>query len=574
MPLTPPSPNRHRDGVIRPSTRAALLGRRLHQSLRILSQRPLTPLWTYLLLAAIGELLTTWFGPGIGLVVQLLLIAVLGYRVFKESPGPRRDLILCIGLVPSARFLILGQVLVRLSPIYWYLVTACVLMVFASLVIWQVRIPYSELGWGPIVAASPAIHFRVPSMQLLLGAGGLGVGLLEAHFVPVAPLSDASGLAGFIVSAAVLIVLSGFVGELIFRGLILNTALSVMRGWGLVYTTLLFVAVRVGHRPFADLLVAGVAGLLFAYVARSTQSLLGVSLAKGLATTVVLVIAPALASSSPGSLVTLARVVLWLGALAGAGTFAMLAWCGTIQPAIRTNALRQIRGRASREDFSRLQRDLVRRSQTLATPADPEDDWRTSSNGVSGEATEWSRSLRDAVIQASRRGVETRRTLRSVVETTAQPIQSILESLQETFAAIADPRSRRGRRQPLPLVLALATYAMLYGAESVYSVTRWLRGQHPELLTRTSDGATKAPAPLTLHRIFNRIDVEAFESAVRNWARDNLAAGEDALVVDEKRLRGVHGTPLPGVRLADGYDPSTTLERRPPDQPQNPNPSS
>ena len=563
MPLTPHSPDRHRVGVIRPSTRAALLGRRLLQGLRLVSHRPLTPLWTYLLLAAIGELLTARFGPPVGLVVQALFIAALGYRVVQESPGPRRDLILCIGLVPSARFLILAQILAKLSPIDWDLDIACVLMVFASLVIWQVRIPYEELGWGPIVAPSPGVRFRAPSFQLLLGAGGLGLGLLEAHFVPAAP-SEVSGFAGFITSAAVLIVLSGFVGELIFRGLILNTALSVMRGWGLIYTTLLFVAMRVGHRPFADLLVAGVAGLMFAYVARSTHSLLGVSLAQGLATTVVLVIAPALASSSSASVVTLATVVLWLSALAGAGTFAMLAWCGTIQPAIRTNALRQIRDRASREDFSRLQRDLVRRGQTLATPADPEDDWRTSSNGVSGEATEWSRSLRDAVIQASRREVETRRTLRSVVETTAQPIQSILESLQQTFAAIPDPRSPRGPRQPLPLVLALATYAMLYGAESVYSVTRWLRGQHPELLTRKSNGATKAPAPLTLHRIFNRIDVDAFETAVRTWARDNLAAGEDALVVDEKRLRGVHGTPLPGVRLADGYDAPTTLEPQPP----------
>jgi hypothetical protein len=158
--------------------------------------------------------------------------------------------------------------------------------------------------------------------------------------------------------------------------------------------------------------------------------------------------------------------------------------------------------------------------------------------------------------------VATRRSIRAAVETTAQPIQSILESLQVTFAAIPDPRSHRGRRQPLPLVLALATYAMLYGAESVYSVTRWLRSDHPEVLSQANAGATKAPAPSTLHRIFNRLDPLAFENALRTWARANLPGGEDALVVDDNILRGVHGTPLPGVRLAEGYEPPAALDPR------------
>ena len=516
MPLTPRSPDRHRVGVIRPSTRAALLGRRLLQGVRLLSHRPLTSLWTYLLLAAIGELLTARFGSHVGLVIQALLIAALGYRVFREPPGPCRDLILCIGLVPSARLLILAQILAKLAPIDWYLDIACVLMVLAGLVIWQVRIPYEELGWGPMVASFPAVRFRAPSFQLLLGAGGLGLGLLEAHFVPAAPLPKISGFAGFITSAAVIIVLSGFVGELIFRGLILNSALSVMRGWGLAYTTLLFVAMRVGHRPIADLLVAGVAGLLFAYVARSTHSLLGVSLAQGLATTVVLVIAPALASSSPGSLLT-----------SGDG-------CALVE---RPGRRRDVRNagvawhdsagdshqRAPADSGSRVPRRL---QSTSARPGSPGPDaGDPSRSGRRLAHVEQRRVRRGNRVEpiAPRRGdsslaargrISTNHSVRGRNNGSTDPkhpgkpagdvCRDPRSSLAARTASAAAPGPRPGHLRD-----ALRRRERVLGDPLV-------EGPASRALTRSSNGATKAPAPLTLHRIFNRIDVDAFENAVRS----------------------------------------------------------
>ncbi len=46
-------------------------------------------------------------------------------------------------------------------------------------------------------------------------------------------------------------------------------------------------------------------------------------------------------------------------------------------------------------------------------------------------------------------------------------------SLLRALAEVPDPRSRHGRRHPLPAVLALATVAMLCGARSLYAIAQW-----------------------------------------------------------------------------------------------------
>lgn len=134
-------------------------------------------------------------------------------------------------------------------------------------------------------------------------------------------------------------------------------------------------------------------------------------------------------------------------------------------------------------------------------------------------------------------------------------------SLLRVLAEMPDPRSRHGRRHPLPAVLALATVAMLCGARSLYAIAQWGREQ-PGAVVRQL-GFTRQPTPgvATLHRVFKRLDVERFETLLAQWAQ--TALGERgpvegaALAIDGKALRGVHGEQLPGVRLVAAYDVQT-----------------
>lgn len=127
------------------------------------------------------------------------------------------------------------------------------------------------------------------------------------------------------------------------------------------------------------------------------------------------------------------------------------------------------------------------------------------------------------------------------------------------FATVPDPRSRHGRRHPLPAILALATAAMLSGARSLYAIAQWGRLQPPAVVAALGFTRTQTPAVSTLHLVFRDLDATAFETALNQWARATLGDDEGAIAIDGKGLRGIHGAELPGVRLVAAYSDGAGL---------------
>lgn len=141
------------------------------------------------------------------------------------------------------------------------------------------------------------------------------------------------------------------------------------------------------------------------------------------------------------------------------------------------------------------------------------------------------------------------------MESKSEPIVS----LRQTFESVPDPRKSRGKRHPLPVILALSTCAMLCGARSLYAIAQWGRDQEPEFLRQLGLTRSQTPCVATLHRVFTKLDLDAFEGALRQWAESSLPGGEAAIAVDGKTLRGIHGEELPGVVLIAAYAHSAGL---------------
>jgi DDE family transposase len=137
--------------------------------------------------------------------------------------------------------------------------------------------------------------------------------------------------------------------------------------------------------------------------------------------------------------------------------------------------------------------------------------------------------------------------------------EEIGPSLLAAFARVPDVRSRHGRRYPLPAVLTLATAAMLAGARSLYAIAQWGRLQPPAVQRALGFGRGRVPAITTLHYVFKRLDVVAFEAVLSAWAAQALPPGVWQLVLDGKALRGIHGEEVPGVRLVSLYAPEAGL---------------
>jgi len=134
-------------------------------------------------------------------------------------------------------------------------------------------------------------------------------------------------------------------------------------------------------------------------------------------------------------------------------------------------------------------------------------------------------------------------------------------SLAAALAAVPDPRHPNGwrpDRSPLPLVgvLQVAVAAMLGGARSLYAIAQW--GQErleedPDALVPLGLPPGRSPSVATRHRIFKALDVAAFEAAVGGWLATSGVDPADALALDGKTLRGIHGDAVPGVHLVAAF---------------------
>jgi hypothetical protein len=132
-------------------------------------------------------------------------------------------------------------------------------------------------------------------------------------------------------------------------------------------------------------------------------------------------------------------------------------------------------------------------------------------------------------------------------------------SLLQAFASVPDPRAARGRRHPLAAILVLSVAAMLADARSLYAIAQWGRLQSAETVRTLGFTRAKTPTVSTLHEVFKILDVAAFEAALAQWAQAALAPSSQAIALDGKALRGIHGEELPGVRLVAAYDVETGL---------------
>jgi hypothetical protein len=125
----------------------------------------------------------------------------------------------------------------------------------------------------------------------------------------------------------------------------------------------------------------------------------------------------------------------------------------------------------------------------------------------------------------------------------------------EVLGEIPDPRSRQGRRHPLPALLGLACVAMLCGYQSYGAIAEWTR--HYGRPWGRALGLTHAtpPCAATLHAVFRALEREQVEAVLGGWAATVLAATAptpdelEGLAMDGKTLRGSRQAGVPGAHL-------------------------
>lgn len=128
-------------------------------------------------------------------------------------------------------------------------------------------------------------------------------------------------------------------------------------------------------------------------------------------------------------------------------------------------------------------------------------------------------------------------------------------SLSETLARVPDPRSRRGRRHPLPAVLSLVTLGLLMGRKSLEAIAELGRTFGAPLAHALGFTRGKTPTKSTLSRTLRRLDPQAVEDSLSQWITPRLPPEADHLALDGKTQRGSRDGEVPGQHLVAAFAP-------------------
>ncbi len=236
----------------------------------------------YLMAIAIAEVITIGIHPVWGIAFHvLILVAVLIHASVIDEQSHQR-LVLALALVPLVRIISLSLPLADIPQIWWYPIIYGPLLVAAIAAARILGYRREDIG----------ITIKLFPVQLVVMLTGLGFGLVEYLILRPEPLvAELSWQAAWL-PALILLVTTGLVEELIFRGVLQRAAVEAFGGWGIVYVAVLFAILHLGFLSWVDLIFVFAIALFFGWVVKKTGSLLGVTLSHGVINIILFVVAP------------------------------------------------------------------------------------------------------------------------------------------------------------------------------------------------------------------------------------------------------------------------------------------
>jgi len=238
----------------------------------------------YLLLITAAELVTVVLHPLLGLGLYICLLFSIIVQVARTNRFHPDRLILALSLVALIRIISLAMPLGNIPQIWWYPVIYLPLLIGAVIVARILEYTFKDIGlsWG-----------KIP-VQILIGLTGIGLGFAEYAILKPDAIIDTLSWNSLILPATILLLTTGFVEELIFRGILQKAALESFGSKGIIYISLIFAVLHTGFLSIADIVFVFGVAVFFGYLVKKTGSILGVTLAHGITNTILFAVAPLL----------------------------------------------------------------------------------------------------------------------------------------------------------------------------------------------------------------------------------------------------------------------------------------
>jgi uncharacterized protein len=226
----------------------------------------------YLVALTLAEALTNLIEPRVGMVTHGLVLIALLLHASLGAQGAQRRFLLALALAPLIRLLSLSLPLPTFPFIYWYMVVGTPLFIAA----------YVTARAGRMSRGMVGINSRKLPVQLLVGVTGIALGLLEYLILRPSPLVAELRWQEILIPAFILLIFTGVLEEVIFRGVMQYSALRNFGRLGLIYVAIVFAVLHLGYHSALDVVFVFAVAVIFGWITLRTGSILGVSISHGL----------------------------------------------------------------------------------------------------------------------------------------------------------------------------------------------------------------------------------------------------------------------------------------------------
>ena len=224
----------------------------------------------YLVAFGVSEYVTYYLNKSSGIILHftILLMLIINSAVAQEEA--HRGLWLALGLVPLIRIVSLAVPVAEISEIYWYIIIA--IPTFAGIigVMRTLNFSFDDIGFNG----------RKALIQVLIAIVGIGLGMIDYGILKPEALVSELNFQLLILPALILLIATGFVEELAFRGVMQRSARG-LGSWGWVYIAIVYAVLQIGHGSAGHCVFAFIVALFFGWVVKKTGSIVGVSLSHG-----------------------------------------------------------------------------------------------------------------------------------------------------------------------------------------------------------------------------------------------------------------------------------------------------
>jgi len=237
----------------------------------------------YILLLIFSELITTYYTTSGGIILNVILITCLVINSTLTKSIKFSYLLQAVILLPLIRIMSLSIPVMELKPLYWLAIMAVPIMAAIWILMQSQNIDKETVG---------LTTGNLP-LQLLIGLTGLGFGFVEYLILQPAALIPDLNPVNIIFGGLIVILSTGLMEEMVFRGIIQRNAENIMgKMWGILFTSILFTGFNISWNSPMDIIFIFAVSMCYGSIFQKTRSILGVSISHGLCNTVLFIILP------------------------------------------------------------------------------------------------------------------------------------------------------------------------------------------------------------------------------------------------------------------------------------------